>query len=215
MKVEQLNPVEEGMTRPGPPAGQDGLAGRPGLLNLYLADTRQLFNSLDPAPFRQRDLDPEASAYILDWARGVPKGQALSLILHLGGGPATDADAETMRKSVHDHFRRRALGKRRELGQLFRVGRYSLLIAMIFLALVIVVGESIASLISRERVVTLIQDSLVIGGWVALWRPLEIFLYDWWPIRAEARLFDRLGEMDVRTIGAAVAGPGTTGGSAP
>jgi len=33
---------------------------------------------------------------------------------------------------------------------------------------------------------------------VALWRPLEIFLYDWWPIRAEARLYDRLGEMDVR-----------------
>ena len=46
----------------------------------------------------------------------------------------------------------------------------------------------------------LIQDSLVIGAWVALWRPLEIFLYDWWPIRAEARLFDRLGEMDVRTV---------------
>ena len=25
-----------------------------------------------------------------------------------------------------------------------------------------------------------------------MWRPLEIFLYDWWPIRAEGRLFDRL-----------------------
>jgi hypothetical protein len=203
MEVQPLNPDEEGMTRAGSAAGQDELAGRPGVLNLYLADTRQLFNSMDPAPFRQRDLDPEAAAYILDWAREVPKGQALSLVLHLGGGPATDADAGIMRKSVHDHFRRRASGKRRELAQLFRVGRYSLLIAMIFLALVIVVGESIASLISRERVVTLIQDSLVIGGWVALWRPLEIFLYDWWPIRAEARLFDRLGEIDVRTIGAA------------
>jgi hypothetical protein len=31
-----------------------------------------------------------------------------------------------------------------------------------------------------------------------MWRPLEIFLYDWWPIRAEARLFDRLGAMPVR-----------------
>jgi hypothetical protein len=25
-----------------------------------------------------------------------------------------------------------------------------------------------------------------------MWRPLEIFLYDWWPVRAEARLYDRL-----------------------
>ena len=45
----------------------------------------------------------------------------------------------------------------------------------------------------------------MIAGWVALWRPLEIFLYDWWPIRAEARLQDRLAEMDVRVIGVAPA----------
>ena len=30
---------------------------------------------------------------------------------------------------------------------------------------------------------------------------LEIFLYDWWPIRAEAKLLDRLSEMDVRVVG--------------
>ena len=31
-----------------------------------------------------------------------------------------------------------------------------------------------------------------------MWRPLEVFLYDWWPIRAETRLFERLGAMPVR-----------------
>ena len=39
---------------------------------------------------------------------------------------------------------------------------------------------------------------LFIGGWVSMWRPLEIFLYDWWPIREEARLSDRLAAMPVR-----------------
>jgi hypothetical protein len=34
----------------------------------------------------------------------------------------------------------------------------------------------------------IIRESLLIGGWVAMWRPMEILLYDWWPIRAEARL---------------------------
>ena len=175
-------------------------AGPPGVLNLYLADSRQLFNSMDPAPFHQRDLDPSAAAYILDWAREAPDGEVLRLVLHMGRWPTTDEDAALLRKSVHEHFQRRALATRRQLQQLFRVGRYSLLIALVFLGLVIVVGEYIASLISRASVVALIQDSLVIGGWVALWRPLEIFLYDWWPIRAEARLFERLGTMDVRTV---------------
>ena len=31
-----------------------------------------------------------------------------------------------------------------------------------------------------------------------MWRPLEVFLYDWWPILGEARLLDRLSRMPVR-----------------
>ena len=44
----------------------------------------------------------------------------------------------------------------------------------------------------------LLKESVLIGGWVAMWRPIEIFLYDWWPILAEARLYDRLAAMPVR-----------------
>ena len=188
-----------------PPATSNGRSGRRDVLDLYLADTRQLFNSMDPAPFRQRDLDPSAAAYIVDWAEEAPAGQPLSMVLHLGSGSTTEADVTIVRESVREYFQRRALATRRQLQQLFRVGRYSLLIALVFLALVIVVGESIASLVSKERYASLIEDSLVIGSWVALWRPLEIFLYDWWPISAEAKLFDRLSQMDVRTRSATAA----------
>ena len=31
-----------------------------------------------------------------------------------------------------------------------------------------------------------------------MWRPLEVFLYDWWPIRTEVRLLQRLSRMPVR-----------------
>jgi hypothetical protein len=41
----------------------------------------------------------------------------------------------------------------------------------------------------------ILGHSLLIGGWVALWRPFEIFLYEWWPILGEARLYDRLSAM--------------------
>jgi hypothetical protein len=61
-------------------------------------------------------------------------------------------------------------------------------------------------MVETERYAAMIENSLVILAWVALWRPLEIFLYDWWPIRAEAKLFDRLGQMEVRTVTAQPAG---------
>jgi len=203
MGAAPLTPEQATVTES--PAVNNGRSGQRDVLDLYLADTRQLFNSMDPAPFRQRDLDPSAAAYIVDWAEEAPAGQPLSMVLHLGSGSTTEADVAIVRESVHEYFQRRALATRRQLQQLFRVGRYSLLIALVFLALVIVVGESIASLVSKERYASLIEDSLVIGSWVALWRPLEIFLYDWWPISAEAKLFDRLSRMDVRTRNATAA----------
>ena len=49
-----------------------------------------------------------------------------------------------------------------------------------------------------SRIGEILRESLTIGGWVSMWRPLEVFLYDWWPIRNEARLSDRLAAMPVR-----------------
>lgn len=179
-----------------PPAAAGGIA-RPDVLDLYLSDVRRLFNSMDPAPFRERDLDPEAAAYIVEWAEEAPAKQPLGMVVHLGTGSDTDAEAALIRDSVHEYFQRRAVATRRQLQQQLRLGRISLLIALIFLGVVIIVGEWLAVSVARERTATLIEDSLVIGAWVALWRPLEIFLYDWWPIRDEARLFDRLGAMAI------------------
>src|SRR6185437_11247995 len=52
--------------------------------------------------------------------------------------------------------------------------------------------------VTRSRLRELLREGLVICGWVAMWRPLEILLYGWWPIRTEARLYDRLSAMPVR-----------------
>lgn len=50
---------------------------------------------------------------------------------------------------------------------------------------------------SENAFTTLLTESLIIGGWVAMWRPLEIFHYDWWPILGERRLYDRIGRAQV------------------
>jgi hypothetical protein len=166
----------------------------PAVLELRLGDLRQLFNSMDPAPFRERDLDPKATDYIVDWATEAPADHALALVVHLGT-PA--ADAALTGDAVREYFQGRAAAKRRELSKLFKVGRISLVIGLAFLGVAIAAGETLAGLISKESYAWLVKESLVIGGWVALWRPLEIFLYDWWPLRAQAKLYDRLGRMQV------------------
>jgi hypothetical protein len=185
-----------------PRAGQAAGDANTAVLELRIGELRQLFNAMDPAPFRERDLDPNAETYIVAWGREVPAGQPLGLVVHLGREAATPENTLLLRDAIHEYFRQRAQATWRELRQLFRVGRISLMIGIAFLAGAIVIGEFAAGLVAKESYSGIIKESFVIGGWVALWRPLEIFLYDWWPIRAQARLFERLGEMDVRVLGA-------------
>lgn len=172
------------------------------VLDLHVAELRQLFNSMDPAPFRERDLDAKAQAYIVDWAQEVPAGRPLELVVHVGADAVAPSDAAMLKDAVDEYFRQRALATWRGLRKLFRIGRISLLIGVLFVGAAAVVGESIASFVGQGRYATLIHDSLVIGAWVALWRPMEIFLYDWWPVRTEARLFERLSRIDVRLTSA-------------
>ena len=81
---------------------------------------------------------------------------------------------------------------------LFRRGRISLAIAVAFLGVTVALGDLAAAALDGRRIAEIVREGLLIGGWVAMWRPLEIFLYDWWPIRAEAHLFDRLSAMAVQ-----------------
>ena len=167
------------------------------LIEVHVADLKQLFNSLDPTPFRRRDLDPAAEEFIVSWARELHKESPLGLLVHVDREPGAPDASETVNEAVRDHFARLAQLERQRLRQLFRVGRTSLGIGLAFLAGSILAGDVIVSMMDG-RFSGVLQESLLIGGWVAMWRPIEVFLYDWWPIRAQARLFDRLSGMTVR-----------------
>ena len=47
---------------------------------------------------------------------------------------------------------------------------------------------------------SVLQESLTIAGWVAMWRPMQIYLYDWWPLRRRGRIYEKLSHMSVEVI---------------
>ena len=164
------------------------------VIEVRVAELRQLFNAIDPSPFRERDLDPRAEEFIVGWARDVPRDARLALLVHLDRSAGQADEAPLLGESVHEYFKQRALESRRGLRELFRRGRISLVIALAFLGTSIAVGDALASFLRDTQFAEIIREGLLIVGWVAMWRPLEVFLYDWWPIRAEALLFDRLSD---------------------
>jgi hypothetical protein len=170
------------------------------LIEVHVTDLKQLFHSLDPTPFRERDLDPKAEEFIAGWARELSAEVPLALLVHVDQEEPPPDHVKTLQGAVRDYFGERANETRRRLRQLFRVGRTSLVIGLLFLAASILIGNLAEELLQHTRFADVARESLLIGGWVAMWRPLEVFLYDWWPIRAEARLFDRLSAMSVRVV---------------
>ena len=171
-------------------------------IEVHVGELKQLFNAMDPAPFRDRDLDPNAEEFIVDWSREVEANRPLALIVHLSRQTPLPEDAAVLQQAVHEFFTHRADGQRRSLKRLFRLGRTSLLIAVVFLGAALTIGDFVVGLVGGGEFGELLHESLLVGGAVALWRPLEIFLYDWWPIRDAARLYDRLSVMAVRIVAA-------------
>ncbi|MFN2564467.1 MAG: hypothetical protein ABR499_05580 [Gemmatimonadaceae bacterium] len=170
------------------------------VIEVHVGELRQLFNAIDPAPFREKDLDPNAEEFIVGRAKDVARDVPFALLVHLDRPAGLADEPVILRDAIGEFFGNRAAAARRRLRELFRVGRTSLLIGLVFLAASIGLGEVIESALSGRRLGGILRESLLIGGWVAMWRPLEIFLYDWWPIRAEAKLFDRLSAMAVRIV---------------
>jgi hypothetical protein len=176
------------------------------VIEVRIAELRRLFNAIDPSPFRERDLDPRAEEFIVEWGREAAVEAPLALLVHLERPPGPADEAALLADAVHRFFADRREASRRQLRQLFRTGRIYLLIGLTILGASITLGQLLLSWTGEGGVGEVVRESLLIGGWVAMWRPLEVFLYDWWPIRADIRLLGRLAAMPVRIR--YLAGPG-------
>lgn len=158
----------------------------------------QLFNVIDPAPFLDKALDPEAVAFIIDAAEEAPQHAALALTVHLDAGAGA---VEHVPDAIRNFFAWRADRAAHELRQLRARGRQSLVIGLIFLAICLGLAEFVARTGTEGPIRGVLREGLIIVGWVALWRPLDTLLYEWWPIRRRERLLRRLAtaEVTVRT----------------
>lgn len=141
------------MTRTGDPLTRDSSreTQKDGIIEVRVGEIRQLFNSIDPSPFRERDLDPGAEQFIVEWAGTLPANARLALVVHLQRMPLPTDEVATLRDAVGEYFAQRALASTRKLRQLFRRGRISLAIALAFLTTSIAVGDAVANYFPERR----------------------------------------------------------------
>ena len=164
-------------------------------IELRIEELAQLFNSMDPTPFHHRDLDPGAEEFLESWALEYPQDSHFHIIVHIEKMPAEDP-APLVAEAIHNYFDYKSVLTRRNLTVLLLEGRTSLLIGLAFLTLCLL-GADLLSAFANNAFLRVLKESLVIGGWVAMWRPMQIFLYEWWPLMRRARIYRNLGHANM------------------
>jgi hypothetical protein len=110
--------------------GKNGSGSRSIELNLH--EVHQLFNSMDPSPFNERDLDHDAEEFIVSWAQEYPTDAPLTMRIHLSQWPAEDP-THLIQEGIHNYFAYRARLNHLEFRNLMKQGRSSLMIGLPFL----------------------------------------------------------------------------------
>jgi hypothetical protein len=165
-------------------------------IEISLNRLSQLFNSFDPSPFHERDLDQDAEDYIIGSAEEIWHHRPLRLVIHLPADQVPEPDALSLADAVHNFFGYREAHERRQLRLLFREGRIALAIGLTFLFCCVALREVIFSF-EHNAASDIFGEGLLIIGWVAMWRPLEIFLYEWVPVRRRCQILGGLATIPV------------------
>ncbi len=164
-------------------------------IELRVGELAQLFNSMDPTPFHHRDLDPAAEEFIESWALEFPRDSHFRIVVHIERMPAEDP-TPLVAEAIHNYFDYKSVIARRSLRLHLIEGRTSLVIGLAFLALCLI-GADLLSAHAGNTFMRVLKESLTIGGWVAMWRPMQIFLYDWWPLVRRRQIYRNLGKATV------------------
>ena len=169
------------------------------LIEITLSSVLQLFNSYDPAPFHEKELDTAAEHYIVDTIRDFPKKTAFRIIIYLPPDIASTERAQKIPRAIHNHFEYKMLVQDRKFRERFRHGRFTLLIGLSFLAIALFSRQTISH-INNLLYAQIFADALLIIGWAAMWEPITVLLYELWPIIQQKNTYEKISTMDIGVL---------------
>jgi len=166
------------------------------LIEIKLTSVIQLFNSFDPAPFYEKEIDTEAEHYIVDTVRDFPAKTKFKIHIYLPPTLVLSEEAQKIIPAIHNHFQYKMLVADRKFRARFRFGRITLAIGLSFLAVALVSRELVATM-ANHFLAQLLSDSLLIIGWAAMWEPITVLLYELWPILRMKKIYEKISTMEI------------------
>jgi hypothetical protein len=131
-------------------------------IELRVHDIGQLFHSLDPLPYRERDLDERVEEYVVGRAGEMRRGPS-EIVVHLPASQAGREEAAHIGDAFRNYFLYRAEVLGWELRELFRIGRASLAVGLAVLAASVVLARALGDLLGPGDLGRVLEEGS--AGW--------------------------------------------------
>lgn len=166
------------------------------LIEIKIKKINQLFNSFDPSPFLEKDLDDDAFEYIVSSVEEHPLKTKQKIIIHLPKKELKKISEQEIRNAIHHHFNYRKKLAEKNVKHKIREGQLSFIIGITFLTSCLILSRLISknydTLLSN-----ILVEGLIISGWVAMWKPISNILYDWWPMNKQKKIYEKISNMEI------------------
>lgn len=166
-------------------------------IELRLEALQDLLDAPEPRPLEGRFEERTGVERILDRLRSRNTGRLESLsarfLVEEMPGPGTRERVDAALKALW-RYQDERLGE--EIVTIRRDGIRALGKGSLFLlACMLVSAVASESTFLPDLLRSLISEGFIIAGWVGLWHPMELLLYEWWPVARDRRLYRLVANM--------------------
>lgn len=163
-------------------------------IDIRIEGIDQLFGPPEFASLHQKALGSGAENHIVDYAGEYDRREPLRLLVH---APVSIKPlAAEVTRAIHAHFELAHAQCRRRYKRRMRIGRSMLVAGSVVLGIALLLRALLGNPGDRAMIVA-IGEGLLILGWVAMWRPVEILLFERLENHQNSALFLRLAQMPV------------------
>lgn len=172
-------------------------SGDKSLIEVRVKNAQQLFDVRDPAPFRERDLDDDFVEYISTSVEEIGYNSNLKIVINISEKESDSIEKIVIQEAIRAYLDYQIELKRLHLSKLFRTVRLFLFFGLISLFTCLFVARTIEKKFDPDSFFYVTREGFVILGWVAIWKPFELVLFDWYPVFDKIKFLKKLRDCEI------------------
>jgi hypothetical protein len=169
-------------------------------VEIKIKDIKQLFNSFDPSPFLEKDLDDDAVEYITTSFLEYPMKTGIKITVHMPENKKGKFNEDHIKDAIRNFYVYKNIIEDNNIKLKIEEGKKSLYIGLGFLVSCLFIREMITAHLVKNIFTIITSEAFLIFGWVAMWKPISNILYDWWPQKNLKKIYEKISKAEIDFI---------------